>query len=164
MRLVKDLKNKNSKLFEITEHEYLFRKRLANEKKLDFDLVQFCDLPKKKNKPTKFYHKLNNIEWGGTQLLSVLASFKKMILNNLCREFIYQLSLNDDGKWKWKGKQKLIKHILELAYQAGYLNEQTVFHNSLNKESKEDEQSSSKKTDKSKQSRGRKKAKVSKED
>ena len=164
MRLVKDIKNKNSKLFEVTEHEYLFRKRLANEKKLDFDLVQFCDLPKKKNKTTKFYHKLNNIEWKSDHLLSVLTSFKKITLNNLCREFIHQLSLVDDGKWKWKGKQKLVKHILELAYQAGYLNDQTVFHNSLNKESKKDEQDSSKKDNKGKQSRGRKKAKVSKED
>jgi hypothetical protein len=164
MRLVKDTQSKNSKLFEISEHEYLFRKRMSREKNIEFSLVQYCDLPKKKNKPTKVYHKLNKIEWDSVFLLSVLITFKKAKLNNLCREFIYQLSLKDDKKWKWKGKQKLVKYILELAYQAGYTNGQTVYHNSINKESKEDEQNTSKKIDKPKQPRGRKKTKVPKED
>jgi hypothetical protein len=154
MRLIKDKETK--KLIDISEFDYL--KALRNSKNPK-ELADYSDLPEVKEfKQAKYFRYFENMPWG-IGILPSLSNKDRFTLIKIAKELSHQNN-SDDNSFVTFARQKLVAHILELAYNLGLLNSYTISarKGKENGTSKKNEQTNGNKTNSPKQSRSRKKA------
>lgn len=158
MRLIKDKETK--KLIDISEFDYLMALRNSKNPK---ELADYSDLPEVKEfKQAKYFRYFENMPWG-IGILPSLTRKDRFTLIKIAKELSHQNN-SDDNSFVTFARQKLVAHILELAYNLGLLNSYTISarKGKENGTSRKNEQASSNQADSPKQSRSRKKGRGSK--
>ena len=158
MRLVKN--KETNKLIDISELDYLKALRTSSNPK---ELADYSEAPEVKElKKTKYFRYLHNLPWG-IGILTTFAAKDRMTLIKIAKELSYQNN-TDDKRFITFARQKLVAHILELAYNLGLLNSYTVSarKGKENGTSQKNEQTDGNQADSPKQSRARKKTRSTK--
>lgn len=153
MRLIKN--KETNKLIDISEFNYILALRSSKNPK---ELADYSELPEVKElKKAKYFRYLKNLPWG-IGILTTMAGKNRLTLIKIAKELSYQNNTDDKGFITF-ARQKLVAHILELAYNLGLLNSYTVSarKGKENGTSKKNEQTNGNQTDSPKQSRARKK-------
>ncbi len=158
MRLIKN--KETNKLIDISEFDYIIALRSSKNPK---ELADYSDLPEtKKIKRPKFFKYIKRMP-GGIGVMAIHAHKNRFALIQIAKELSYQ-NESKDSKYVSFSRQKLVAHILELAYNLGLLNSYTITarKGKENGTSKENEQDDSNKADSTKQPRSRKKTRSAK--
>lgn len=154
MRLIKN--KETNKLIDISEIDYLMALRNSQNPK---ELADYSDLPEVKElKKAKYFRYFQKMPWG-IGILASLSAKDRFALIRIAKELSYQNNSNDKSYLTF-ARQKLVAHILELAYNLGLLNSYTISakKGKENGTSKKNEQTNGNKSNSPKQSRSRKKA------
>ncbi len=151
MRLIKDTRSKSSEITEISEYDYQLEIMHNIDGKKPFRYIQYCDVPEQKAIVGRV---LRLIQWNNKSLCKSLVAKTRAKLRRAVQELKSLNDKVDDKKYFVYTKHKLIKLLLEEAYEAGLLRlqgptgkkELPKKEEEKNGDSKQDKQEASKKS------------------